>query len=101
MSRLERFQLELFYHSLHILEKLLTVSLKRFFVGAKMNIPVDIDIKIHLLGALKVFKIDSLYPSTRAQAFDIGYNVLTLMGHRLILSCFWIPLLICCCLRFK
>jgi hypothetical protein len=39
-------------HSLHILEKLFTVSLKRVFAGAKMNIPDDMDIKIlfiHLL----------------------------------------------------
>ena len=53
-----------------------TVSLKKFFAGAKMNIPVDIDIKIPSLAALKVSKIDYRYPSTRAPAFDIGDNVL-------------------------
>ena len=41
-----------------------------------MNIPVDIDIKIPVLAALKVSKIDYRYPSTRAPAFDIGDHVL-------------------------
>ena len=57
-----------------------TVSLKKFFAGAKMNIPIDIDIKIPSLTALKVSKIDYRYPSTRAPAFDIGDNVLNADG---------------------
>jgi hypothetical protein len=56
------------------------VSLKEFFAGAKMNIPVDIDIKIPSLAALKVFKIDYRYPSTQAPVFDIGHNVLNADG---------------------
>ncbi|KAI8892808.1 hypothetical protein BC833DRAFT_625470, partial [Globomyces pollinis-pini] len=42
-----------------------TVSLKELFAGAKMNIPVDIEIKIPSLEALKVSKIDYCYPSTK------------------------------------
>ena len=53
-----------------------TVSLKKFFAGARMNIPIDIDIQIPSLTALKVSKIDYRYPSTQAPAFDIGHNVL-------------------------
>ena len=57
-----------------------TVSLKEFFAGAKMNVPVNIDIKIPRLADLKVSKIDYRYPSTRAPAFDIGDHVLNADG---------------------
>jgi hypothetical protein len=57
-----------------------TVSLKDFFAGAKMNIPVDIDIKIPPLATLKVSKIEFRYPSTKAPAFDVGDNVLNADG---------------------
>ena len=57
-----------------------TVSLKKFFSAAKMNIPVDILIKIPSLQALKLSKIDYRYPSTQAPAFKIGDNVLNADG---------------------
>ena len=52
-----------------------TASLTKFFAGAKMNIPADIELKIPSLETLKVSKIDYLYPSTKAPAFEIGDNV--------------------------
>lgn len=57
-----------------------TVSLKEFFAGAKINIPVDIDIKIPLLADLKVSNITYRYPSTAAPAFNNGHNVLNADG---------------------
>jgi hypothetical protein len=57
-----------------------SVSLKKFFAGAKLNIPVNIYIKIPSLPTLKVSKIDYRYPSTQAPTFDIGNNVLNANG---------------------
>ncbi|KAJ2991733.1 hypothetical protein HDV02_003506 [Globomyces sp. JEL0801] len=56
-----------------------TVSLKEFFAGAKMNISVNIDIKIPSLEALKVSKIDYCYPSTKP-SIAIGDIVLNADG---------------------
>ena len=57
-----------------------TIPLKKFFAGAKMNIPVDIDINIPPLAAIKVSKIDCRYPLTNASNFEIGDHVLNAAG---------------------
>jgi hypothetical protein len=55
------------------------VPLKEFFAGAKMNIPVDIDINIPPIEELKISKVSNQYPLSAA-AFTIGDSVLNAAG---------------------
>jgi hypothetical protein len=58
----------------------LTVSLKDFFAGAIMNIPVDFTIKIPSISDIKVSKIQYRYPATQATPFSAGDSVLNGAG---------------------
>ena len=63
--------------SLYAYLKIPTVPLKNFFAGAKMNIPVDVIIKIPSLESLKISKLDYRYPLAKPLVpFAIGDNVL-------------------------
>ena len=57
-----------------------TISLKKLFNGAKMNIPVDVEIKVPPSAVLKVSKIGFRYPSFRAPHFKIGNYVVNADG---------------------
>ena len=53
-----------------------SISLSKFFQGARMNLPVDIFIKIPPISSLELSTISYRYPTTNAPEFRIGDSVL-------------------------
>jgi hypothetical protein len=71
----------IFRLSLYAYLEIRSVPLKDFFVGAKMNLPIDIEIKIPQLSSLKKSKNSGSFP----QKLNIGiiFNIAIQTGRRI------------------